>query len=60
MSSKEATRTAALEVFLEDYNWVRTHSAIGNRPPASRLPVNNVTGNYTAGSRDHCNESVSR
>ena len=31
-------RTEALWEFLEDYNWRRTHSAIGNRPPASRLP----------------------
>jgi transposase InsO family protein len=44
--SSNAERTEALEVFLEDYNWVRTHSSIGNRPPASRLPVNNVPGNY--------------
>ncbi len=44
--SSNAERTEALGVFLENYNWVRTHSAIGNRPPASRLPVNNVSGNY--------------
>lgn len=31
-------RTAALAAFLVDYNWQRTHSGIGNRPPASRLP----------------------
>lgn len=31
-------RLEALKVFLEDYNYVRTHSAIGNHPPASRLP----------------------
>ncbi|MDE3086931.1 MAG: transposase family protein, partial [Acidobacteriota bacterium] len=33
-----AERLAALRLWLEDYNWSRTHSAIGNRPPASRLP----------------------
>jgi transposase InsO family protein len=33
-----AERLAALPLWLEDYNWSRTHSAIGNRPPASRLP----------------------
>ncbi len=33
-----AERLAALETFLVDYNYVRTHSSIGNRPPASRLP----------------------
>ena len=33
-----AERTEALADFLIDYNYERTHSAIGNRPPASRLP----------------------
>jgi transposase InsO family protein len=33
-----AERLQALSDFIEDYNWSRTHSAIGNRPPASRLP----------------------
>lgn len=33
-----AKRSAALREFLIDYNWERTHSAIGNKPPASRLP----------------------
>jgi transposase InsO family protein len=36
--SSNAERTDALSVFLEEYNWRRTHSAIGNHPPASRLP----------------------
>ena len=31
-------RTNALDAFLTDYNWERTHSGIGNHPPASRLP----------------------
>ncbi len=35
-SNEERTRT--LQAFLIDYNYERTHSAIGNRPPASRLP----------------------
>jgi transposase InsO family protein len=30
-------RTAALTAFLDDYNYARPHTAIGNRPPASRL-----------------------
>ncbi|MCC6388676.1 MAG: IS481 family transposase [Dehalococcoidia bacterium] len=32
-----AERIAALQPFLDDYNFVRPHTAIGNRPPASRL-----------------------
>lgn len=31
-------RLDALTLWLEDYNWHRPHSAIGNCPPASRLP----------------------
>jgi transposase InsO family protein len=30
-------RLEALQPFLHDYNFVRPHTAIGNRPPASRL-----------------------
>lgn len=30
-------RTAALQPFLDDYNFARPHTAIGNQPPASRL-----------------------
>lgn len=30
-------RIDALQPFLDDYNFVRPHTAIGNRPPASRL-----------------------
>lgn len=30
-------RLQALQTFLDDYNYVRPHTAIGNRPPASRL-----------------------
>lgn len=30
-------RTEALRTFLDDYNFARPHTAIGNRPPASRL-----------------------
>lgn len=36
--TSNAERTSAFEEFLRDYNWERTHSAIGNHPPASRLP----------------------
>jgi transposase InsO family protein len=38
-------RTDALQAFLDDYNHHRPHTAIGNRPPASRL--NNAGGNYS-------------
>ncbi|MGH9020332.1 MAG: IS481 family transposase [Acidimicrobiales bacterium] len=31
-------RTAALAAFVIDYNYTRTHSGIGHKPPASRLP----------------------
>lgn len=30
-------RLQALQPFLDDYNFARPHTAIGNRPPASRL-----------------------
>jgi len=36
--ASNAERLQALQEFLVDYNYVRTHSAIGNRPPSSRLP----------------------
>ena len=36
--TSNAERTEALRGFLIDYNWTRTHSGIGNHPPASRLP----------------------
>jgi transposase InsO family protein len=39
-------RLQALSVFIDDYNYVRPHTSIGNRPPASRL-VNNVGGKYS-------------
>lgn len=32
-----AERIAALEPFLDDYNYARPHTAIGNLPPAARL-----------------------
>jgi transposase InsO family protein len=35
--SSEHGRLDALQPFLADYNFVRPHTAIGNRPPASRL-----------------------
>ena len=45
--ASESERTLALQGFLDDYNYVRTHTAIGNQPPATRLssPVNNAAGN---------------
>jgi len=35
--TSESERLAALQPFLDDYNYERPHTAIGNRPPASRL-----------------------
>jgi transposase InsO family protein len=35
--SSNRERVEALEAFLVDYNFTRPHTAIGNRPPASRL-----------------------
>ncbi len=32
-----AERLDALPIFLQDYNYARPHSSIGNKPPASRL-----------------------
>jgi transposase InsO family protein len=32
-------RTAALAAFLNEYNHERPHSSLGNKPPASRVPV---------------------
>jgi len=45
--ASESERTLALQGLLDDYNYVRTHTAIGNQPPATRLssPVNNAAGN---------------
>jgi transposase InsO family protein len=31
-------RLGTLSTWLEDYNYQRPHSGIGNQPPASRLP----------------------
>lgn len=35
--NSNAQRFAALKPFLDDYNFTRPHTAIGNQPPASRL-----------------------
>lgn len=35
--TSNAARIRALQPFLDDYNFSRPHTAIGNRPPASRL-----------------------
>jgi transposase InsO family protein len=43
--SSEQARTAALPKWLHIYNHHRTHTALGGRPPASR--VTNLTGQYT-------------
>jgi len=37
--SSDEERTAALADFLNTYNHDRPHSALGNKPPASRVPV---------------------
>jgi transposase InsO family protein len=41
----EAERTEAFECFLHLYNHHRSHSALGGKPPVSR--VNNLAGYYT-------------
>ncbi|MEU2758496.1 IS481 family transposase, partial [Streptomyces albidoflavus] len=38
-------RAEALEPFLHAYNYHRCHTALGGRPPISR--VNNAAGQYT-------------
>lgn len=43
--ASESERRAALAPFLHDYNYHRTHTAIGNRPPVSRLPDYNPQEN---------------
>ena len=40
-------RSRALPPFVHRYNHHRPHTAIGNSPPAARLGVNNLCGNYT-------------
>jgi transposase InsO family protein len=35
--ASDQERLAALQPFLDDYNYERPHTAIGNRPPVSRL-----------------------
>lgn len=38
-----AQRQAALQPFIDDYNWSRPHSALNHQPPISRIPaVNDV------------------
>lgn len=38
-----AQRTAALQPFIDGYNWCRPHSALGHQPPITRIPgVNNL------------------
>lgn len=43
------TRTAELPFWIQHYNFYRPHSAIGSKPPATRLGFdgNNVVRNYT-------------
>ena len=40
-------RTQALPGWLHTYNHHRAHTALGGRPPISRIPVNNLTGHYS-------------
>jgi transposase InsO family protein len=39
-------RTEALPIWLHTYNHHRAHTALGGRPPISRIPVNNLPGHY--------------
>jgi len=45
--SSNQERLDELPRFVHLYNHHRPHTGIGNRPPSSRLPVNNVCANYT-------------
>ena len=40
-----AERTAALPLWLHDYNQHRPHTALAGKPPISRLALNNLLGN---------------
>jgi transposase InsO family protein len=42
-----AERAASLPGFLHTYNHHRTHTALGGKPPISRVAVNDLTGHYT-------------
>jgi len=43
-----AERTAALQGWLEFYNWRRPHGSLAHKPPGARLAeLNNVAGSYT-------------
>jgi transposase InsO family protein len=42
--STSADRAAAMPTWLCDYNSRRPHSALGGKPPISRLPRDNVPG----------------
>jgi len=44
VGDEDAVRTAALDTFLHSYNHHRCHTALGGKPPISR--VNNPTGQY--------------
>jgi transposase InsO family protein len=39
-------RAAALPAWLHTYNHHRAHTALGGKPPISRIPVNDLTGHY--------------
>ncbi|WP_376853407.1 integrase core domain-containing protein, partial [Bordetella pertussis] len=41
--TSSAERQAALQPFIDRYNWCRPHSALGHQPPITRIPdVNNL------------------
>jgi transposase InsO family protein len=42
-----AERSAVLPEFLHTYNHHRTHTALGGKPPISRIAVNDLPGHYT-------------
>ncbi|MBA2673194.1 integrase core domain-containing protein, partial [Ramlibacter sp.] len=35
-------RRAALQPFVDHYNWLRPHSALNHQPPMSRIPAMNL------------------
>jgi transposase InsO family protein len=45
--TSSAERTAALPDWLHTYNHHRSHTALGGRPPISRVTANNGAGHYT-------------
>src|SRR3712207_6979497 len=50
-------RADALPIWLHTYNHHRAHTALGGRPPISRIPVNNLDRKSTRLNSSHANIS---